>query len=149
MRKEVPMRAMPLEFRSQAKANPSFEESWIIQSGPQTAYCDIPIEFGGRGDGFSPEDLFLQAAINCFVGTFKAIAKASRVNYGELQVNGKLIVDKNIEGKIVMKTVYLDIEVYNAERMDRVESIVTKALKDGFILNSLKSEIQHSLSFKN
>lgn len=141
------MRAMPLEFRSIAKTNPNIEESWTIQSGSQTATCDIPVEFGGRGGGFSPEDLFLQAAINCFVGTFKAIAKASRVIYGELQVNGRLIVDKNIDGKIIMKTIYLDIQVSKAERPDRVESIVAKTLKDGFILNSLKSEIQHGLVF--
>ncbi len=140
------MPKLPLEFKSVAKANGYFEQPWLIQSGPQHSTCAIPPEFGGSGGGFSPEDLFLQAAINCFVGTFKVVANLSKVSFSELSVSGRLIVDKNEVGKIVMKSIHLDILLSGVDRPDRVETIIKKSIQDGFILNSLRSHITHSIS---
>lgn len=139
------MTKIPVEFISSAVASNDVSKSWDIQSGVYQAQCAIPPEFGGKGEGFSPEDLFLQAAINCFVGTFKVVAQMSRVSFAEVQVSGRLSVDKNDEGKVVMKTVHLDIKVKGADRPDRVETLVAKTLRDGFILNSIKSDLSHSL----
>ncbi len=117
------MPKLPIDFKSEALANGHFENTWAINSGPQKTQCGIPSEFGGMGGGFSPEDLFLQALINCFVGTFKVYAKASKVGFSNLAVKGNLSVD----------------------RPDRIETIVAKTIKDGFILNSVKSEIKYNL----
>lgn len=137
---------MPIEFRSEAKANKNFDQPWTITSGVTHSVCAIPTEFGGLGGGFSPEDLFLQAAINCFIGTFKVIAKLSKMNFSELHVVGKLIVDKNDQKKILMKAIHLDIFITEADRPDRLDTIVAKTIRDGFILNSIKSEITYALN---
>jgi len=137
------MSNLPIEFQSHAQANKNFEESWVLTSGMNQAVCAIPPEFGGAGGGFSPEDLFLQAAINCFIGTFKVMAKMSRINFEQLEVKGNLVVDKNQNGKTVMKSIHLEIIIGQVERPERAEMIALKAMKEGFILNSLNSEITH------
>lgn len=136
---------LPIEFQSDAKTDNRFDQTWEVTSGNFKAVCAIPTEFGGAGGGFSPEDLFLQSAINCFVGTFKVMAKLSKLNFEKLEVKGNLLVDKNSDGKIVMKSIHLDISIGQVERPERASSIALKALKEGYILNSLKSEITHTL----
>lgn len=139
------MHKLPLEFSSEALASGDFDESWSVGSGSQQTSCAIPPEFGGSGNGSSPEDFFLQALMNCFVGTFKVYANASKISFSRVQVNGRLIVDQDSGRKVVMKTAILEINIYGVDRRDRAETIALKALRDGFILNSVKTEIQHSL----
>ena len=140
------MNNLPLAFFSEAKADKSFEQPWTISSGEVKTVCAIPPEFGGLGGGFSPEDLFLHAAINCFLATFKVVAKLSKISFSEIQVKGKLIVDKNMENKVAMKSIALDITITDVDRPDRLEAIVAKVFRDGFILNSVKSELTYSLN---
>lgn len=139
------MDKLPMDFSSEATATGNFDDSWNISSGAAQSTCAIPREFGGSGGGFSPEDLFLQALMNCFVGTFKVYAKVSKINFSKVSVSGKLTVDQDSSKKISMKTAVLDIEVFGVDRPDRIETIVAKTLREGFILNSVKTEILHSL----
>ena len=139
------MSNLPMEFQSHAQADKNFEDAWVVTSGKNQTHCAIPPEFGGSGGGFSPEDLFLQAAINCFIGTFKVMTKMSRINFETLEVKGSLVVDKNSIGKTVMKSIHLEIMIGQVERPERTEAIALKAIKEGFILNSLNSEITHSI----
>jgi organic hydroperoxide reductase OsmC/OhrA len=139
------MPSLPLDFFSEAKATKNFEEAWPISSGPMKSVCAIPPEFGGAGGGFSPEDLFLQAAINCFMGTFKVVAKLSKISFSEVHVKGKLQVGKNEDNKVAMKSIELEIHIADADRPDRMDAIVAKSIRDGFILNSVKSQVTYSL----
>jgi len=140
------MYSYPMEFVSEANAASVFESPWSISSGEMTTSCSVPKEFGGAGGAFSPEDLFLQAVMNCFVGTFKVMAKLSKVGFTDLKVNGKLYVDKNQDGKVCMKTIHLAIGILGADRPERLQNLVSKALREGFILNSVKSEVLYSLN---
>jgi organic hydroperoxide reductase OsmC/OhrA len=140
------MQKTPVEFSAEASSSSEVDKSWIIQSSQFETKCDIPVEFGGQSNGFSPEDLFLQAAINCFIGTFKVMTNLSRAKFEKVLVKGKLIVDKNNDGKTVMKAVHLEIQVVAAENSQRIKSLVQKAIKEGFILNSLTSELSYSLN---
>lgn len=140
------MPSYPLEFVSEAKADYSFDLPWAISSGEMNSLCSVPKDFGGAGGGFSPEDLFLHAVINCFVGTFKVMAKLSKMTFTNVQVSGKLYIDKNQEGKVCMKTIHLAITIFGTDRPERLENLVSKALREGFIINSVKSEILYSLN---
>ncbi len=139
------MTQLPVNFYSTAEATGAFESSWKVESGSNLARCDVPVEFGGAGSGFSPEDLYLQALINCFIGTFKVIAKGSKLNFANLSVLGSLVVDKGSDGKTCMKSCFLKIEITDCDRPDRVEMIAAKTFRDGFILNSVKTEISYEL----
>lgn len=132
-------------FQSEASASGDFEKPWAIRSGRQEGMCAIPAEFKGGGGGWSPEDLYLQSLINCFIGTFKVYARASRIIFKDLNVHGRLFVEKDESGKTMMKRCRLRIAIAGVERFDRVETLIAKVFKDGFILNSVKTEIGYEL----
>ena len=139
------MHKLPVNFFSEAQSTGQFENPWSIQSGTVNALCAVPVEFGGMAGGFSPEDLFLQSLMNCFIGTFKVYAKASRIHFTDLSVRGQLTVDHNEKRQIFMKSVFLKITVHGSDRPERIETLVAKTIRDGFILNSVKTEIRHSI----
>ena len=46
-----------------------------------------PAEFGGPGDQWSPESLLVAAVADCFVLSFRAIARASKLDWTSLSCN--------------------------------------------------------------
>jgi peroxiredoxin-like protein len=53
-----------------------------------------PLEFGGPGDAWSPEHLLLAAVQTCFLFTFRAVARASRLEFTSLTLSGEGTVDR-------------------------------------------------------
>ena len=53
-----------------------------------------PTEFGGPGDRWSPETLFVAAVADCFVLTFRGIAGVSRFPWVSLECNVTGTVDR-------------------------------------------------------
>ena len=51
-----------------------------------------PAEFGGPGDLWSPETLFVGSVSDCFILTFRAVARASKLPWSSLEcvANGTL-----------------------------------------------------------
>lgn len=58
-----------------------------------------PREYDGPGDAWSPEHLLLAAVSSCFLFTFRAVAKASRVEFVEVEAHTSGVVSK-IDGVI-------------------------------------------------
>lgn len=54
-----------------------------------------PVDFGGPGDRWSPEHLLLAAVETCFLFTFQAVAKASRLDFTSLTVSVEGTVDRH------------------------------------------------------
>ena len=64
----------------------------VIASAP-------PIEFGGPGDAWSPESLLVAATADCFVLTFRAVARASKLEWSSrAQVLEVLSISQVVEG---------------------------------------------------
>jgi len=53
-----------------------------------------PADFDGPGDAWSPEHLLMAAVETCFLFTFRAVAKAFRLEFTSLQLEGEGIVDR-------------------------------------------------------
>ena len=53
-----------------------------------------PAEFGGPGDLWSPETLLAAAVADCFVLSFRAIARASKLDWVSLQCDVDGVLDK-------------------------------------------------------
>lgn len=53
-----------------------------------------PAEFGGPGDRWSPETLLVAAVADCFVLTFKAIARASKLDWATLSCDVDGVLDR-------------------------------------------------------
>ena len=53
-----------------------------------------PADFDGPGDAWSPEHLLMAAVETCFLFTFQAVARASKLEFTSLQLAGEGIVDR-------------------------------------------------------
>ncbi len=53
-----------------------------------------PAEFGGPGDRWSPETLLVAAVADCFILTFRAIARASKLDWVSLSCDVDGVLDR-------------------------------------------------------
>lgn len=53
-----------------------------------------PAEFGGPGDLWSPETLLAAAVANCFVLSFRAIARASKLEWNAVSCDVEAVLDR-------------------------------------------------------
>ncbi len=54
-----------------------------------------PAQFGGPGDQWSPETLFVAAVVSCFSLTFRAIARASGLEWEWLECSADGVLDRD------------------------------------------------------
>jgi organic hydroperoxide reductase OsmC/OhrA len=98
-----------------------------------------PAEFGGPGDRWSPETLLVAALADCFTLGFRAIARASKLEWKSLrcEVEGKL-------ERVERATQFTGFEIRASLRVPagtdeaRARSLLEKAERTCFITNSLK-----------
>jgi len=98
-----------------------------------------PAEFGGPGDRWSPETLLVAAVADCFTLGFRAIARASKLEWVSLrcEVEGKL-------ERVERATQFTGFQVRATLRVPpgtdeaRARGLLEKAEKTCFITNSLK-----------
>ena len=72
------MEAFPHHYTVTALGNSAQSQTTVNSTGVGDITTDMPAEFGGPGDQWSPESLLMAAVADCFVLTFRAIAQASR-----------------------------------------------------------------------
>ena len=53
-----------------------------------------PAEFGGPGDQWSPEHLLVASVADCFMLTFRAIARASKLEWSNLESSATGVLDR-------------------------------------------------------
>ncbi len=99
-----------------------------------------PAEFGGPGDRWSPETLLVAAVADCFILSFKAIARASKLDWTSLscEVEGVLErVERITQFTEFNLKVTLDAPAGTDER--RAMLLLEKAEKSCLVTNSMKS----------
>lgn len=143
------MISYPLSFFAKANSVSGIQSLWSIESSGKTLQCSIPTEFEGPGGGFSPEDLFAQALTNCFLATFKVYVEKSKLDFSKITAQTELIVDLDDNKKPVMKKALLKVAIDGASAPERLRALAGKALSSGFILNSVKTEVQLDLNFSS
>jgi len=78
------MQDLPHHYRVAATAGP--EGHVALAAGKLDAILSAPpLEFGGPSDRWSPETLLVAAVADCFILTFRAIARASKLSWVSLQ----------------------------------------------------------------
>jgi organic hydroperoxide reductase OsmC/OhrA len=98
-----------------------------------------PAEFGGPGDRWSPETLFVAAVADCFVLTFRAIAAVSRFPWTSLTCDVTGTVDR-----IERVTQFTALQVHARLRLppggkeDQALRMLRKAEETCLVTNSLK-----------
>ena len=136
----------PIQFFGQSDAGPGIQKSWSTESSGFSANCSVPKEFEGDGTFQSPEDFFLLAVQNCFIATFKVYAHYSKLAFNQLTVESELEVNKTESGTTVMKSVSFKITLSGVSDEKKARLLVDKTLAQGFIIQSVKSEIKSQVT---
>ena len=100
-----------------------------------------PAEFGGPGDQWSPETLLAAAVADCFVLSFRAIARASRLDWISLDCKVDAVLDK-VE-RVTQFTEFREtVELTVPEGTDEQKALrlLEKAEQVCLITNSMKGE---------
>lgn len=101
-----------------------------------------PAEFGGPGDLWSPETIFMSAISSCYILSFKAVSRASKLEWKSLTCESIGTLDRDDKTtrftKIVNK-VTLTITTETSETKAR--KLLEKAEHICLITNSLNAEL--------
>jgi peroxiredoxin-like protein len=135
------MKPFPHFYKTTAGAGPETEIE-LTSNDLTPIMSAAPTEFGGSGDRWSPETLFVGAVADCFVLTFRARAKASRLSWTKIicEATGRLDV---VDG--VTRFTGIDLHVrlnISAESENlRAHTLLKKAEESCLIRNSLRCEV--------
>lgn len=101
-----------------------------------------PVEFGGPGERWSPETLLVGAVADCFVLTFRALTRVSKLPWSSLECQARGTLDR-----IDRVTQFTHIElrarlcVPNGTDVEQARRTMEKAEQQCLISNSLKATI--------
>jgi peroxiredoxin-like protein len=87
------MKPLPHSYRVSIASGPG-PYAVLDSAGVTELATAPPLEFDGPGDAWSPEQLVVGAVASCFVHTFRAVARASKIDVTSLTVWGEGVVDR-------------------------------------------------------
>jgi organic hydroperoxide reductase OsmC/OhrA len=110
-------------------------------AGLPTLSTAPPPEFDGPGGMWSPETLLVGAMADCFILMFRAVARASKLDWTHLdcRVDGKL---ERVDGATFFThfTVHAVLRVPEGSDLERARALLDKADKGCLVSNSLKGQ---------
>ena len=133
------MQDLPHLYTVAAAAGPSGDVD-VSSEGVETIVSGPPSEFGGAGGQWSPETLLVAAVADCFILSFRAIARASKLSWNALncEVDGKLERSDGVL-RFTEFAVRATLIVPEETTDERAMRIMEKADKSCLITNSLIS----------
>ena len=131
------MKPFPHRYRVEAAGQ---AEGSVTIGGPglPSMRTAAPLEFDGPGDQWSPETLLVAAAVDCFILTFRAIARASKLGWDALSCNGEGVLDRG-DGKTRFTSLALAAHLTLPDGADaqKAKHLLEKAEAACLITNSL------------
>jgi len=136
------MHPYPHLYTVHATASPAGDVP-VAATGLPTLQTAPPAEFDGPGDRWSPETLLCAAVADCFVLSFRAVARASKLDWTglECRVEGKL---DRVDGRTFFTAlaVHASLNVPAGTDPERAKKLLEKAEHVCLISNSLVAERQ-------
>jgi peroxiredoxin-like protein len=134
------MHPFPHVYAVSAAASPGSSVA-IDSAGLPTLTTNAPREFDGPGDLWSPETLLCGAVADCFILSFRAIARASKFEWLKLEcgVEGTL---ERLEGvtQFTRFVTRVTLQVAAGTDATRAHTLLEKAEHTCLISNSLRGE---------
>lgn len=133
------MKDFPHHYQVQTQA--STEGTVSLSSSGLASLETAPLaEFGGPGDRWSPETLLVGAVADCFVLSFRAVARASQLEWISLDCRAEGVLDRI--DKVTQFTeviVHATLRVPAGTNVERAERLLERAEQVCLISNSLKA----------
>ncbi len=110
----------------------------VSSHGVGEIHTAAPAEFGGPGHRWSPETLLVAAVADCFVLTFRAIARASGFTWRDLDCSAEGVLDR-VDGTLRFSDLRVRARLVVQEGADeeRARRLLEKAEKSCLVSNSL------------
>ncbi len=133
------MQNFPHHYKVTANATSEDKVTLNAANKPELASAP-PAEFDGPGNLWSPEEMLVAAVADCFILSFKAVAKASRLSWKSLSCNAVGTLDKvDREMKFTDIQLSATLEIEQEENKDKAARALEKAEKSCLISNSLSA----------
>lgn len=134
------MQDFPHHYRVSASAQ-STGDVELSGAGLEVIASAPPPEFGGPGDRWSPESLLVAAVADCFVLSFRAIARASRLEWESLSCSATGVLDR-VERVTRFVAIEVKAELIVADAADEAKALrlLEKAESACLITSSLIAE---------
>lgn len=131
------MQELPHHYRAAAALG---REGHVELTSPGLANLESasPAEYGGPGDKWSPETLLVAAVADCFVLTFKAIARASKFDWSSVECDVEGVLDREDKvTRFVSFRIKAVLDVPAGADESRARRLLEKAEQNCLITRSL------------
>lgn len=134
------MQQLPHHYRVTASADATGDVR-VDSEGVETIASAPPPEFGGPGGRWSPESLLVAAVADCFVLSFRAIARASKLEWTRLECAAEGVLDRvDRQMRFTSFVVRATLEVPADTPADKARRLMEKAEETCLVTNSLTAE---------
>lgn len=136
------MQDLPHLYRIDAAAKP---DTTVTLSGTTVPTLESapPLQFGGPGDKWSPEDLLVAAIADCFILSFKAISRASKFEWENLSCSVEGTLDRvDRVTQFTAFTVQANLSIAATADAEKAHKLLEKAEHACLVSNSLKAPVQ-------
>ncbi len=134
------MQDLPHHYHVNASAEVDGNVTLKADDLPQLVTAS-PAEFGGPGDQWSPETLLVGAIADCFILTFRAIARASKLEWTRLECSAEGVLER-VERvtRFTTVTVRASLTVPADTDRDKAERLLEKSEEVCLITRSMLAE---------
>ncbi len=134
------MQELPHHYLTSATAQSTGNVD-LSSPGLETLDTAPPAEFGGPGDVWSPETLLVGSVANCLILTFRAIARASELEWISLRCDVDGVLDR-VERVTQFTAFHVKARLEVPAGVDETKAarLLEKAERGCLITNSLKAD---------
>lgn len=131
------MQQLPHHYAVDAEGQATGEVT-VTAEGLPSLSTDAPAEFGGPGDRWSPETLMMAAVADCFILSFRAVARASKFEWEALSCEVTGVLDKQ-DGAIRFTELVVrpSLTLADGGNYETAQRLLEKAKKVCLISNSM------------
>jgi organic hydroperoxide reductase OsmC/OhrA len=142
------MRGFPHHYTVSAAAAPAGDVSLSGERLTRLASAP-PAEFGGPGDRWSPETLLVGAVTDCFVLTFRAIARVAKMSWISLTCDTTGTLDR-VDHVTQFTTffVHASLEVPAGVDQEQARRLMLRAEQTCLVSNSLKASCRFEVDVR-
>ena len=135
------MHKFPHRYRVSAAAGPAGDVE-LAAEGVESILSQPPVEFDGPGDRWSPESLLVSAVADCFVLTFRAIARASKLEWNSLRCEVEGVLEHSAgKTRFTQFDLSVTLDAPDTTNKERAHRLLEKAEESCLITNSLSASV--------
>jgi len=136
------MHPFPHRYQVRAEGSPA---GTVLLTAPDLPDLEThaPPEFDGPPGYWSPESLLAASVADCYILSFRAVARASKLEWTNLTVDVEGVLDR-VDGitRFVRFIVKPNLSVATAERETLARTVMDKAKRACLVTNSLSAECE-------